>query len=820
MALKSDAQGFLVGDPIALNSALKDWAAIREDVRAIRHALTAGAPAVPKSSERGHKFPAIAAQPATPQTGGKGASLRNPQAAVVAGQAVAAIRAVNAATRRAPAVPTTRDTRGRFLPRDKAQGAPGGLADTHTDSPALRGMANRIVGAIQNSGAGAEEADPAIKAFNEVARPMARGYELLAGGDKQKRQEGWLRRIWTSLAGFRKEESLFNKAANKSLKAIEEKPTNGKSGSSLGDLLPRIPLPKIPGMDGLAKAGGALLGGAGKAVMGAGRGLLGLGKGALKRIPFLGSLLAVGGAASDIFDTENDNTLTRREKDQHDGKAVGGAAGSIGGMLAGAKLGAMVGALGGPIGAAIGGVVGGAAGMFFGDQAGQILGETVGGWVNDLRSADIPGMISSAWQATTSAIMSGWDATTKFLQDGWNSATDVLKKGWDTAKGATKAAGQWVADKANAANDFIKDKTGVDIKAGAVAVKDKAVELGGKAVDAAKAGAVALKDKAVDAGSGAIDWAAKNTTVGKAASKAWDGAKAAGNWVLGQTSKLFESGKGGAGTVSSGKGDLGGASYGTYQLSSSQGTLQQFLKGSKYGEQFAGLQPGTPEFNAKWKEVAKADPEFGNAQHDFIKQTHFDPQMAKLAKGGIDLSGRGAAVQDAVWSTSVQFGGKSSLIEKALAGKDVSKLSDAEVVAAIQDYKVANNDKLFASSSAGVRAGTANRAAAEKEQLLALANAPQNAATADVATPATPQMPPPVSYAAPKMPAIVASASIPSLPTISPSVPLVPEAPPVTVPLASDGADRPILVSMPTPDVGQDIRDRQLAHIVTGGFSG
>lgn len=820
MALKSDAQGFLVGDPIALNSALKDWAAIREDVRAIRHALTAGAPAVPKSSERGHKFPAIAAQPATPQTGGKGASLRNPQAAVVAGQAVAAIRAVNAATRRAPAVPTTRDTRGRFLPRDKAQGAPGGLADTHTDSPALRGMANRIVGAIQNSGAGAEEADPAIKAFNEVARPMARGYELLAGGDKQKRQEGWLRRIWTSLAGFRKEESLFNKAANKSLKAIEEKPTNGKSGSSLGDLLPRIPLPKIPGMDGLAKAGGALLGSAGKAVMGAGRGLLGLGKGALKRIPFLGSLLAVGGAASDIFDTENDNTLTRREKDQHDGKAVGGAAGSIGGMLAGAKLGAMVGALGGPIGAAIGGVVGGAAGMFFGDQAGQILGETVGGWVNDLRDADIPGKISAAWDATTSAIMAGWDATTKFLQDGWNSATDVLKKGWDTAKGAAKAAGQWVADKANAANDFIKDKTGVDIKAGAVAVKDKAVELGGKAVDATKAGAVALKDKAVDAGSGAIDWAAKNTTVGKAASKAWDGAKAAGNWVLGQTSKLFESGKGGAGTVSSGKGDLGGASYGTYQLSSSQGTLQQFLKGSKYGDQFAGLQPGTPEFNAKWKEVAKADPEFGNAQHDFIKQTHFDPQMAKLAKGGIDLSGRGAAVQDAVWSTSVQFGGKSSLIEKALAGKDVSKLSDAEVVAAIQDYKVANNDKLFASSSAGVRAGTANRAAAEKEQLLALANAPQNVATADVATPAIPQMPAPVSYAAPKMPSIVASANIPSLPTIAPSAPPIPEAPPVTVPLASNGADRPILVSMPTPDVGQDIRDRQLAHIVTGGFSG
>jgi hypothetical protein len=161
------------------------------------------------------------------------------------------------------------------------------------ETGALRGVADRIAGAIRESGSGMEEADPAVKAMNEVARPMARGYELLTGGSREKRQEGWLRRIWTSLTGFRKDETTFNKAANKSLKNIEEKPDDGKSGSSLGDLLPRIPLPKIPlpkiplpniplpkipGMDGLAKAVGALLGGAGKAVMGAGRGLLGLGR--------------------------------------------------------------------------------------------------------------------------------------------------------------------------------------------------------------------------------------------------------------------------------------------------------------------------------------------------------------------------------------------------------------------------------------------------------------------------------------------------------------------------------------------------------------
>ena len=90
---------------------------------------------------------------------------------------------------------------------------------------------------------------------------------------------------------------------------------------------------------------------------------------------------------------------------------------------------------------------------------------------------------------------------------------------------------------------------------------------------------------------------------------------------------------------------------------------------------------GSPEFNAKWKQIAASDPSFGTAQHDFIKSTHFDPQMAMLGKSGIDLSKRGAAVQDAVWSTSVQFGGQTSLIKSALAGKELQRayLSDSDM---------------------------------------------------------------------------------------------------------------------------------------------
>lgn len=206
-------------------------------------------------------------------------------------------------------------------------------------------------------------------------------------------------------------------------------------------------------------------------------------------------------------------------------------------------------------------------------------------------------------------------------------------------------------------------------------------------------------------------------TIERAATTAYETGK---DWLLGKSVQHFESGKAGAGAVSTGRGDAGGASYGTYQLSSTRGTLQKFLRSSGYGDQFAGLRPGTPEFNAKWKEIAAKDPNFGKAQHSFIKRTHYDPQMRALQKAGIDLSKRGAAVQDSIWSTSVQFGGSTSLVKAALRGKDVSKMSDEEIVSAIQDYKIANNDSLFKSSSAAVRAGTLRRAKAEKAQLVAM----------------------------------------------------------------------------------------------------
>ena len=86
-------------------------------------------------------------------------------------------------------------------------------------------------------------------------------------------------------------------------------------------------------------------------------------------------------------------------------------------------------------------------------------------------------------------------------------------------------------------------------------------------------------------------------------------------------------------------------------------------------------------------------------------------------------------MQDAIWSTSVQFRGKTPNLFsdglKSKFGKDykLENLSDKDVIEALQDYKVAHNDSLFQSSSAKVRAGTLHRAHEEKTDLLRLASA-------------------------------------------------------------------------------------------------
>ncbi|WP_205202822.1 transglycosylase SLT domain-containing protein [Azonexus hydrophilus] len=859
MALKHDAQGFLVGDPIDLGVTLKALESIKNDVQAIRKAVTGATASMTAGAKRQsgkEQAAAIVALPAGRRGGNANATTRRAQTpSGKSRHAAAVVRQESRAATKTVAVPAGRDGRGRFVAGNTSIDGRLHDRDARTGDGAIRGFTDRVVSAVNGAGGGMEEADPAVKAFNEVAQPMARGYEMLTGGSEDKKQTGFLRRIFSTLNVFRKEETAYSKAANKSLKVLEEKP-EAKGGGDGGGLLGMMSglLSKIPVIGPMLAGGAGMMGGAGKGLMGAGKGLLGAGKGMLRRIPLLGALIGGVGAASDIYSSETDDSLTRRQKDENAGKAVGGFAGSVGGMLAGAKLGAMAGAIGGPIGVAIGGVLGGAVGMFFGDQAGQIIGDTVGGWVSDLREADIPGKIVGAWEATTD-----------FLKKGWDGALEKLSDAWKGIKDAGSQAAQWASDKANAANNFIKDKTGVDVKGAAVAAKEKAVEVGAKAAEKVQKGA---------------EYVANNTTIGKGVKAAGQGASVVAEKTAAAAERAYNVTAATAGSALETvmpkgyrhkalfDGIKGGDSltkYGSYtdeeaakirELKTSGANTSANVKGGMSLEvqdkisaqaKKAGLDPVMMQKIAAMESGGNANAISSTGAagiYQFTGQTasgvgiknRFDvdqnieggmkltrQNQAALEKSGLPVSAENLYMMHQLGPKAAQ-----EVIRGAADGKSKADMSPETQKAMNLNYGansasaadyIATNKKALDDRYAAVTkdTGGAQTAIAKAQQAptATLAAASPIQAPATVVTPAFKT----ASIASPAAP-VSTSISAPPV-SVAPKTAPIADAPPVVDTLASNtGSGRKTqAITVAAPEAGQDLKDRRIAHIVTGGLS-
>src|SRR5678815_3943944 len=122
---------------------------------------------------------------------------------------------------------------------------------------------------------------------------------------------------------------------------------------------------------------------------------------------------------------------------------------------------------------------------------------------------------------------------------------------------------------------------------------------------------------------------------------------------LGILSAKYETGGRGPGTVSSGVGDPGGVSYGSYQMATKTGTAKRFVTQSSFPwlRDFQNLTPGTADFSSCWKRIANNQTdEFQKCQHEYIKKTHYDLLVAKiLSEDSLDTNTRSNALQNAVW---------------------------------------------------------------------------------------------------------------------------------------------------------------------------
>ncbi|MDT8900955.1 hypothetical protein [Anaeroselena agilis] len=126
---------------------------------------------------------------------------------------------------------------------------------------------------------------------------------------------------------------------------------------------------------------------------------------------------------------------------------------------------------------------------------------------------------------------------------------------------------------------------------------------------------------------------------------------------LGRLSAKYES-RGNPGTVSSGRGDAGGVSFGVYQFSWNYGVAQNFAV--KFADRYPDLANNVENLDAfcdAWRAYANANPEgFATAQYEYALDMYYVPAISKLAEAGWHIEKHHPVMQDVVWSRVIQYG--------------------------------------------------------------------------------------------------------------------------------------------------------------------
>jgi hypothetical protein len=117
----------------------------------------------------------------------------------------------------------------------------------------------------------------------------------------------------------------------------------------------------------------------------------------------------------------------------------------------------------------------------------------------------------------------------------------------------------------------------------------------------------------------------------------------------------------GPGTISTGRNDPGGVSYGTFQMSSTRKVVHDFVaspEANPWSSQFRGKSPVTQEFDDQWRAIAAGDPGgFAAAQRAFIIRRNYSEGARKVRnEASFELDQASPSVRQAFFSTAVQHG--------------------------------------------------------------------------------------------------------------------------------------------------------------------
>jgi predicted chitinase len=714
MPLKSDSQGFLIGDPIDLGQIPNYLRTIRDDIRTIKGAIF-------KKDQLNNN------EPIEPPKSPAPAAPRNNSVAI-----------------------PQRNASGQFTSLNKKHQKPAEPLSSTSST-----VANALINRLSSVGDGMDDVDPTVKAFKEVAEPMQKGLELFGAG-KDDKQTSWLKKIFTKLNVFHKDETAYSKAAKESLKKLENKQTGaaGKadSGSFLSSLMRIGPML----LAAIASIGGMVLSGLGAV---------------------FAPLAGIGGA-----------------------------------ILSG--LSAVLTAVFSPIGLAIGAASALAWGLFTENGQkffGEIGAKLIAGW----------DAVTTAFAPVSESISQSWES----VKTGFNSLIDGMTSSW------------------NAFTSFLKEKFGIDIPA----ILKPAVDLGKKAVETTKqtvnAGADMVKsatNKAVDA----VEKSSPKTT--EMVSNAWN--------------KVTE----GAGKIkahASGKVAENKAAMINEMLA--QGITdpnEQAMLMAEVDHESGGFTKTKENLNyrsSRLMEVSKTARDKGRSAVDAAVAQGEDG-VAELMYGGrkdlgntekgdgakyrgrglIQLTGRAnyeAASRDLgidlinhpelaespeiAAKTALWFWKKKNLGESAKRGDvKANRRGVNGGLNGLADVEDKHGKYLVAANNGEFNNQIAQNVAQGDKVRVANSNPTIQPATNDIAAINSKNMP--LYYDALS---VTGNNKVQTVSVPAPSVPKMPmpqpiaEAPPVIEPLGSP-KNQQLTVNLPAQDVGQNVSDRNIAHICSGGI--
>ncbi|GAB6058018.1 hypothetical protein JCM31598_11350 [Desulfonatronum parangueonense] len=176
----------------------------------------------------------------------------------------------------------------------------------------------------------------------------------------------------------------------------------------------------------------------------------------------------------------------------------------------------------------------------------------------------------------------------------------------------------------------------------------------------------------------------------------------------------------------------GGTCYGTYQLSSRMGGMDNFLKfldteAPQWAKRLRNAGPANTKgtsgaMPAEWKRIYQEDPRrFADLQHAFTQKAYYDP-AARLVRQrtGIDPAQASPALREVIWSTAVQHGvhGAANVFQRALdtASANGNSPSESELIQAIYNERKTR----FTGSTPAVRSAVQSRFDQEMQLALAL----------------------------------------------------------------------------------------------------